>query len=108
MLYITKQLPLLDRIQGDMNEWLVPMFNEQGLELRYDIDSIPAMAEQRKRVFESVTAGVKDGILTRNEARAQLGYEPMEGADSLLVPANLMPLNIADEMTEDNFSEDIP
>jgi hypothetical protein len=66
------------------------------------------MAEQRKRVFESVTAGVRDGILTRNEAREQLGYEPMEGADSLLVPANLMPLNLADNMTEDNISEDIP
>ena len=107
-LYNETIIPLLDRIQGDMNEWLVPMFNEQGLELRYDIDSIPAMAEQRKRVFESVSAGVKDGILTRNEAREQLGYEPIEGADSLLVQANLMPLNIADEMTEDNVSEEIP
>ena len=107
-LYNETIIPLLDRIQGDLNEWLIPMFNEQGLELRYDIDSIPAMAEQRKRVFESVTAGVRDGILTRNEAREQLGYEPMEGADSLLVPANLMPLNLADDMTEDNISEDIP
>ena len=107
-LYNETIIPLLDRIQGDLNEWLVPMFNEQGLELRYDIDSIPAMAEQRKRVFESVSAGVKEGILTRNEAREQLGYEPMEGADSLLVPANLMPLNLADDMTEDNISEDIP
>ena len=106
-LYNETIIPLLDRIQGDLNEWLVPMFNEQGLELRYDIDSIPAMAEQRKRVFESVSAGVKDGILTRNEAREQLGYEPMEGADSLLVPANLMPLNLADDMTEDNISEEI-
>ena len=107
-LYNETIIPLLDRIQGDLNEWLVPMFNEQGLELRYDIDSIPAMAEQRKRVFESVSAGVKDGILTRNEAREQLGYEPIEGADSLLVSANLMPLNLADDMTEDNISEDIP
>jgi len=107
-LYNETIIPLLDRLQGDLNEWLVPMFNEQGLELRYDIDSIPAMAEQRKRVFESVSAGVKEGILTRNEAREQLGYEPIEGADSLLVSANLMPLNLADDMTEDNISEDIP
>ena len=108
-LYNETIIPLLDRIQGDMNEWLVPMFNEQGLELRYDIDSIPAMAEQRKRVFESVSAGVKDGILTRNEAREQLGYEPIDGADSLMVPANLMPLNIASEETdEEDRGEDIP
>ena len=53
------------------------------------------MAEQRTRVFESVTQGVQNGILTRNEAREQLGYEPIPGADSLLVPATLMPLNVA-------------
>jgi len=107
-LYNETIIPLLDRIQGDLNEWLVPMFNEQGLELRYDIDSIPAMAEQRKRVFESVSAGVKEGILTRNEAREALGYETMEGADSLLVPANLMPLNLTDDITGENVSEEIP
>ena len=93
-LYNETIIPLLDRVQSDLNEWLTPQFGTD-LELRYDIDSIPAMAEQRRRVFESVTAGVQNGILTRNEAREQLGYEPVNGADSLLVPANLMPLNIA-------------
>ena len=107
-LYNETIIPLLDRIQGDLNEWLVPQFNEQGLELRYDIDSIPAMADQRRRVFESVTSGVKDGILTRNEAREQLGYEPLEGGDQLLVPANLMPLNLANESAPDDRGEDIP
>jgi hypothetical protein len=109
-LYNETIIPLLDKIQGDLNEWLVPQFNDESLELRYDIDSIPAMAEQRRRVFESVTSGVKDGILTRNEAREQLGYEPIDGADSLLVPANLMPLNVATEETpqEEDRSEDIP
>ena len=98
-LYNETIIPLLDRVQSDLNEWLSPQFGED-LELRYNIDSIPAMAEQRKRVFESVTQGVQNGILTRNEAREQMGYEPLEGADSLLVPANLMPLNIAgDEET---------
>jgi len=107
-LYNETIIPLLDRIQGDLNEWLVPMFKDDSLELRYDIDSIPAMAEQRKRVFESVSAGVKEGILTRNEAREALGYETMEGADSLLVPANLMPLNLTDDMTANIVSEEIP
>ena len=107
-LYNETIIPLLDRVQGDLNEWLVPQFNQTGLELRYDIDSIPAMSEQRRRVFESVTTGVKDGILTRNEAREQLGYEPVEGGDQLLVPANLMPLNIANETAPDDRGEDIP
>ena len=100
-------IPLLDRIQSDMNEWLVPRFGDD-LELRYDIDSIPAMAEQRTRVFESVTQGVQNGILTRNEAREQLGYEPIPGADSLLVPATLMPLNVAGDEAQPSVDEDIP
>ena len=93
-LYNETIIPLLDKVQADLNEWLTPLFGTD-LELRYNVDSIPAMAEQRRRVFESVTAGVQNGILTRNEAREQLGYEPLKGADSLLVQANLMPLNIA-------------
>jgi HK97 family phage portal protein len=106
-LYNETIIPLLDRFQGDLNEWLTPMFSED-LELRYDIDSIPAMAEQRRRVFESVTTGVQNGILTRNEAREQLGYETIDGGDSLLVPANLMPLNIANEENDTDVGEDIP
>jgi HK97 family phage portal protein len=106
-LYNETIIPLLDRIQSDLNEWLVPRFGDD-LEMRYDIDSIPAMAEQRTRVFESVTQGVQNGILTRNEAREQLGYEPIEGGDSLLVPATLMPLNVAGDESQPEVDEDIP
>ena len=97
-LYTETVLPLMDRIQSDMNEWLTPQFGDD-LKLHYDIDSIPAMAEQRRRVFESVTSGVQNGILTRNEAREQLGYDTMDGADELLVSATLMPLTSANEET---------
>ena len=106
-LYNETIIPLLDRIQSDLNEWLVPRFGDD-LEMRYDIDSIPAMAEQRTRVFESVTQGVQNGILTRNEAREQLGYEPIPGGDSLLVPATLMPLNVAGDESQPEVDEDIP
>ena len=97
-LYTETVLPLMDRIQSDMNEWLTPQFGTD-LKLHYDIDSIPAMAEQRRRVFESVSSGVQNGILTRNEAREQLGYDTMDGADELLVSATLMPLTSASEET---------
>jgi hypothetical protein len=105
-LYNETIIPLLDRVQSDLNEWLTPQFGED-LEIRYNIDSIPAMAEQRRRVFESVTQGVQNGILTRNEAREQLGYETINGADSLLVPATLMPLNVAGDESQPSASEEI-
>ena len=81
-LYEETIIPILRRIQSDLNEWLTPKFGD-GLRLEYDIDSIPAMAESRKRVFESVVSGVNAGILTRNEAREKLGFDPIKGGDAL-------------------------
>ena len=54
----------------------------------------------------NLTSGVQNGILTRNEAREQLGYDTMDGADELLVSATLMPLTQANEETPKD--EDIP
>ena len=99
-LYNETIIPLLDRLQSDLNEWLTPQFGSD-LYLKFDYDSIPAIAEQRKRVFESVIGGVQNGILTRNEARHQLGFDSISGADELLVPSNLMPLSFAEQTDED-------
>ena len=99
-LYNETIIPLLDRLQSDLNEWLTPQFGSD-LYLKFDYDSIPAIAEQRKRVFESVIGGVQNGILTRNEARHQLGFDSIKGADELLVPSNLMPLSFAEQTDED-------
>jgi hypothetical protein len=75
---------------------LSPLY-EGNLSIKYDIDSIPAMAEKRKQVFANVSQGVQQGILTRNEARERLGLEPIDGGDSLLVPSNLFPLGEVDD-----------
>ena len=103
-LYEEAIIPLLKRIESDLNEWLVPLYDGD-LEIRYDIDSIPAMAEKRRQVYDNVNTAVNSGIITRNEARERLGLEPIDGADSLLVPANLFPLGEADISPEDN---DVP
>ena len=103
-LYEEAIIPLLKRIESDLNEWLVPLYDGD-LTLRYDIDSIPAMAEKRRQVYENVNTAVNSGIITRNEARERLGLEPVEGADSLLVPSNLFPLGEADVSPQDN---DVP
>ena len=99
-------IPLLMRVQSDLNEWLAPLYSGD-LEIRYDIDSIPAMAEKRRQVYENVNSAVNSGILTRNEARERLGLEPISGGDTLLVPSNLFPLGEALESDEEQTSEDI-
>jgi len=102
-LYEETIIPLLNRVESDLNEWLAPLYDGD-ISVRYDIDSIPAMAEKRRRVYENVSQGVEKGIITRNEARERLGLEPIDGADSLLVPSNLFPLGEVNDSTneEDN------
>lgn len=90
-LYEETIIPLAMRVCSDLNEWLVPAFDEN-LKLEYDIDSIPAMTERRRRTYENVIQAVDKGIISRNEARSRLGLEPITGGDDVYIPANLFPL----------------
>jgi len=94
-LYEETIIPYLSKIQSDMNEWLVPMFGD-GLSIEFDIDSIPALSERRKKIYENVTSAVREGIMTRNEARERIGLEPVDGGDGLYVAANMFPLGDGD------------
>ena len=84
-------IPLAMRVCNDLNEWLSPSFGDN-IKIDYDYDSIPAMVERRKRVYENVTAAVREGIITRNEARDRLGLTPIDGGDDVYIAANLFPL----------------
>ena len=90
-LYEETIIPHLRKIESDFNEWLVPMFGED-LYFCFDIDKIPALAERTKRTYENITSAVREGIMTRNEAREQIGLSPIDGADDLYISANLFPI----------------
>lgn len=96
-LYEETIIPHLRKISSDLNEWLIPMFDER-LTLEFDIDAIPALSERRRKIYENVTSAVREGIMTRNEAREIIGLQPVQGADDLYVSANLFP--IGDEGVE--------
>ena len=91
-LYEETIIPHLRKMSSDLNEWLVPLFDDR-LTLEFDIDSIPALAERKKKTYENVTSAVREGIMTRNEARKIIGLETVEGADDLYVSANLFPIS---------------
>ena len=101
-LYEETIIPLIKRVESDLNEYLVPLFDER-LRLMYDLDSIPAMAERRRRVYENVTVAVREGIISRNEARERLGLEPITGGNEVYISANLFPLGSPEES---NLEED--
>ena len=90
-LYEETIIPYLRKIESDINEWLVPQFNEN-IKFQYIVDEIPALSERRRRIYENITTAVSQGIMTRNEAREMIGLSPVDGADELLVAANLFPL----------------
>lgn len=94
-------IPLLYSFRDELNNWLTPMFNESGLNLRCVLDDVPALAERRRQHFDMVTAS---DHLTVNEKREALGHEPVDGGDVVLVPATMVPLDIAgapiDEVAE--------
>ena len=105
-LYEETIIPHLHKVASDLNEWLVPMFDER-LELKFDIDSIPALSERRKKIYENVVSAVNAGIMTRNEARERIGLEHVDGADGLYISATLFPLgDDAVEEPDDPISEE--
>ncbi len=55
--------------------------------ISFDSDSIarPSLAEQ----FAALRTGVESGVITRNEARAWLDLEPLEGLDDPIVALNM-------------------
>jgi HK97 family phage portal protein len=79
-------LPIMDQIQTELNNWLVPMFGK-GLELKYDKDDIEALAPKRQAKFTAVQSA---SFLTVNEKRTATGYEPLEGWDVIQVGTDLI------------------
>ncbi len=100
-LYEETIIPLLSRVESDLNEYLAPLYSGD-LSIRYDLDSIPAMAEKRRQIYDNVTQGVNAGIITRNEARERLGLEEVSGGDDLYIPSNLFPIGETETSPEDS------
>jgi HK97 family phage portal protein len=87
-------LPLLEMILNDWNSWLAAPL---GVEIRADVDSIPAIAEKRFALWDMAD---KSADLTINERRQLKGYGPIEGGDVLLVSSAQIPLGMAGDMPE--------
>lgn len=91
-------LPLADYLTAELNAWLVPRFGPR-LRLLYDPDAIPALQEDRDRVWRRVSQAP---WLTLNEQRLATGYDELPGGDVVLVPLSVTPLTT---VTHDTTSE---
>jgi len=84
-------IPLIDMIADDWNAWLA---DAEGINLRPNLDMIPAIADKRRTLWDMAD---KATDLTINERRDMKGYEPIQGGDVLLVASSGIPLAMASE-----------
>lgn len=99
-LYEETVLPTMDLIVSELNNSLVRRFGDD-LFLDYDRDKIDALAVKREAVWNRV----KDAdFLTPNEKRDAVGYESLNGGDTLFVDASKLPLEMALEGGDDGSS----
>jgi hypothetical protein len=61
---------------------LVPDFaGTPDLRLKYDLNDVRALQEDQNQIYARLTEAVKAKWLKRNEARAEVGFDPIDGWD---------------------------
>lgn len=99
LLWTDTALPLLSDFLDAFGNWLFSLTGENDLTLSINMDNVAALEGVRERRFKRMGQGVKDGLITPNEAREAIDYTPIPGAgDSLFVPSTMIPIDMADDM----------
>lgn len=84
--------PRCRQMEESLNSNFLPRWDDSGrLFFAFD-DPVPA---DKVALREELIGYVSGGIISRNEARAELGHAPVDGGDELLVTNSLVPLSTA-------------
>lgn len=79
--YIDTVIPLANEWLEAFGAWLLPAFGPD-LSFCVDMDDIPALEAVRNRKFDRVMKALSAGLISIDEARDEIGYDPMDAADS--------------------------
>ena len=82
MYYLETILPIVKKFHHAFEKYF-------GFELAEDVTDVPALQPELRDQSQYYTALVNGGIISANEAREHLGFEPIEGHDDVRVPANI-------------------
>ena len=82
MYYLETILPIVKKINLALERYF-------GFELTEDVTEIPALQPELRDQAQYYSALVNTGIISPNEAREAINFEPIEGFDELRVPANI-------------------
>ena len=94
--YLETILPIVQKINFALERFF-------GFEIIEDVSTIPALQPELRDQAQYYSALVNTGIISPNEARGALNFEPVEGYDDLRVPAN-----IAGSAVNPDEMEDLP
>ncbi len=98
-------------VRRTINPWFIQAEQEKNYKLfstkeqkkyfvKYDKSDI--LKGPPKEEAEKDVSLVNGGVITRNEARANRGLNPIEGLDEILVPLNMVELSKVSEMQQSN------
>jgi HK97 family phage portal protein len=82
MYYLETILPIVRKINFALERHF-------GFDLTEDVTDIPALQPELRDQAQYYSALVNTGIISPNEAREAINFEPIEGFDDLRVPANI-------------------
>jgi len=91
----------LNFFRDELNAWFFPFSDKYFID--YALDDIPALAGKRHRMWERAN---KAQFITINEKRAMVSLPPVPDGGVILVPSNLIPLDMLLKEYEDGGSED--
>lgn len=104
-LYDNAVLPLTNRIFAELSNFLLHRYTQdKNIIITYSDDEITALQPRRNDDLVKIKSV---GVLTINEIRKQMGYEPLQGGDSLFGTTNDIPI-AQDVYTQDQFIEPAP
>lgn len=98
--------PLISLIEAEFNRKLIKPSEKNRIYLDFDENHI--MFADKSATANYYATLVKNGIMTINEARHNLGYNPMDGGDDLIIPfTDLSQNTIGNKNTEIENEQDI-
>jgi phage portal protein BeeE len=82
--FVTNTLaPYIDMLEEELNRKLI--LPKDRLKYYIDVVEEDIIKQDKQSQVNYLNTLVNSGIITRNEARKQLGYSPVEGGDELIV-----------------------
>jgi HK97 family phage portal protein len=73
--YVDTVIPLMEDFIEAFSHWLLPNFDGD-LSFSLDLDSVPALEAVRTRKFDRAIKAVGAQVLTREEGREMMGFDP--------------------------------